>query len=169
MISQSLKYCRGASRTVAPPIFQLHPNRGKMENMHYAAHTCEPTFRAGNEPLSIISFSKLRCLTSCVLTVAFQLVAHGPAETARWLVAISTDDRQRHRLFFNHTALDAQGASWNRTPSRKTLRTVTQAAGPARLPLSCKAMVRNPPNYFFNGDLRIPPSLTLYPSLLREK
>jgi hypothetical protein len=42
-------------------------------------------------------------------------------------------------------------------------------------PLSCKAMVRNPPNHkkalscFFNGDLRIPPSLTLDPSLLRYK
>ncbi|KAH8790008.1 hypothetical protein BGZ57DRAFT_923019 [Hyaloscypha finlandica] len=98
-----------------------------MENMHYAAHMCEPTFRAGNEPVSIISFSKLRCLNSCVLTVTFQLVAHGPAKTARM-----TSGYLDRREAATSTVLAI---------TRKTLRTVTQAAGPARLPLSCKANV----------------------------
>lgn len=84
--------------------------------MYCAAHMCEPAFRAGIEPVGIITFSKLRCLTACVPTVTFQLVAHGPAETARMTSGYlarrqAAPGGRVVDCSGNHTALDAQGAS----------------------------------------------------------
>jgi hypothetical protein len=77
---------------------------------------CEPTFRAGNEPVGTISFLKLRCLTAFVPTVTFQLVAHGPAETARMTSGYLTRRQAATGgcvvdCSSNHTALNAQGAN----------------------------------------------------------
>jgi len=119
-----------------------------MENMHYAAHMCEPTFRAGNEPVSIISFSKLRCLNSCVLTVTFQLVAHGPAKTARMTsgyldrreAATSTVLAITRYLMRRALAGIAHRAERLCERSHK-LRDLPDSHFPAR------QMVRNPPNH----------------------